>query len=118
MRTIDADAVHQLLKKRIACLKERNKYAEVIDLRQAYSDEERIDENLRIRQGIETIPTIDAVKVVRCKDCKHRPQKYPSGFVDGDCRCPCICDDYFYSWYPDDNWFCPEGERREDNAIN
>lgn len=53
-------------------------------------------------------------EVVKCKDCKHRPQKYPSGFVDGDGPCPCICDDCFYSWYPDDNWFCADGERGED----
>jgi hypothetical protein len=60
------------------------------------------------------LPTGDLVEVVRCKDCKHRPQKDPSGFVDGDGRCPCICDDYFYSWYPDDNWFCADGEMMEE----
>ena len=60
-------------------------------------------------------------KIVRCKDCKHRPVKpddYETGFdlefPDG--KCPCQCDDGYYSWYPNDNWFCANGERRTDNA--
>ena len=55
--------------------------------------------------------------VVRCKDCKHRPVKpddYETGFdlefPNG--KCPCQCDDGYYSWYPNDNWFCADGERR------
>jgi hypothetical protein len=61
----------------------------------------------------------DMVMVVRCKECKHRPQK-PADY-DEDCRnlifpdnkCPCYCeDDEYYSWYPGDNWFCPKGELR------
>lgn len=57
--------------------------------------------------------------VVRCKDCKHRPKKpdwetYEDGgdieFPDGKCPCQCSSDRY-YSWYPDDDWFCADGER-------
>lgn len=55
--------------------------------------------------------------LVRCKDCKHRPIKpddYENGFdlefPDG--KCPCQCDDGWYSWYPKDDWFCADGERR------
>jgi hypothetical protein len=62
--------------------------------------------------------TVDAVPVVRCKDCKHRPTK-PGKYADGfdlafpDEACPCYCgDDPFYSWYPSDDWFCPKGERK------
>ena len=59
--------------------------------------------------------------VVRCKDCKHRPKKpdwetYEDGadieFPDGKCPCQCSSDRY-YSWYPDDDWYCAEGERAE-----
>ena len=41
-------------------------------------------------------PTIDAVPVVRCKDCKHR-------FEDSWCE---YVDD-------DDNFYCARGERKE-----
>lgn len=57
--------------------------------------------------------------VVRCKDCKHRPIK-PKDIENGfdlkfpDGKCPCQCDDGWYSWYPSDDWFCPDGERRTD----
>lgn len=65
--------------------------------------------------------TADAIKngklvwVVRCKDCKHRPTKDIVGlldFPDNDV-CPCQnSDDSWYSWYPADNWFCANGERK------
>lgn len=59
-------------------------------------------------------------ELVRCKDCKHRPKKpdwetYEDGgdieFPDGKCPCQCSSDRY-YSWYPDDDWFCADGERK------
>jgi hypothetical protein len=66
-------------------------------------------------------PTIDAVQVVRCKDCKHRPKRLEEGkgegfnleFPDDNFKCPCHCDDGWYNWMPDDNWFCGDGERKE-----
>ena len=45
---------------------------------------------------IEQAPTVDAVPVVRCKDCKHR-------FEDSWCE---YVDD-------DDNFYCARGERKE-----
>ena len=57
--------------------------------------------------------TVDAVPV-RCKDCKHRPTgtnrddlEFPAD------KCPCKCEDYWYSWKPLDNWFCGNGELDE-----
>ena len=63
------------------------------------------------------------VDVVRCKDCKYRPTQteppktygFSIEFPKGS-RCPCECDDGFYSWYPNDNWFCADGERRTDDG--
>ena len=58
-------------------------------------------------------------ELVRCKDCKHRPKqtKPPKThgcsivFPEGS-RCPCQCeDDEYCSWYPSDDWFCPNGEK-------
>lgn len=57
---------------------------------------------------------------IHCKDCKHRPKEpnfetYESGFdlefPEGS-KCPCRCGgDEWYSWYPEDDWFCANGER-------
>lgn len=64
-------------------------------------------------------PSIDAVPVIRCKDCKHRPKRLEEGKGEGfnlefpDYKCPCQCDDGWYNWMPDDNWFCGYAERKE-----
>lgn len=64
----------------------------------------------------------DVVEIVRCKDCKHKPRiidvfhaSYGDVPVLESDKCPCVNkDDYFYSHMPDDDWFCGNGERRED----
>lgn len=73
---------------------------------------------------LESVPTVDAVAVVRCKDCKYKPswregvkEEFRDGFelIFPDWRdnpCPCQCDDGFYAHMPDDNWFCAFGERK------
>lgn len=53
------------------------------------------------------LPTIDAVPVVRCRDCKHRENR------EWDSPCPCVCADSWYSWMPEDDWFCANGKERE-----
>ncbi len=58
-------------------------------------------------------------ELTRCKDCKHRPTvtgEYENGLdVEfPDWKCPCRCDDGWYNWIPDDNWFCGNGERKEE----
>ena len=73
------------------------------------------------KHQIDTAPTIDAVSVVRCKDCKHRPIKEDAngenyGFnliepTEGDERCPCLVSDGWYSWMPQDDFYCGFGER-------
>lgn len=45
---------------------------------------------------IEAAPTVDAVEVVRCKDCKHRHSDSWCEYVDDD-----------------DNFYCARGERKE-----
>ena len=62
-------------------------------------------------------------ELVRCKDCKHKPKPfyyknalgildmYPD-FPEGS-KCPCQCtNDTYYSWIPDDDWFCADGEAK------
>ena len=59
-------------------------------------------------------PTIDAVPVVRCRECKHRYTE----------NCPMYFHDFYwlegYGEYVDDDtdhteddYFCPKGERKE-----
>lgn len=50
-------------------------------------------------------PTIDAVPVVRCKDCKYFLE-------DGDCFCENI-EQYEHEKSVSPDWFCADGERRE-----
>ena len=60
-------------------------------------------------------------EIVRCKDCKHRPEKVMHGYkgtargwylLFPDEECPCEnFDDEWYSYMPKDDWFCPNGER-------
>ena len=54
-----------------------------------------------IEQAIDESPTIDAVPVVRCKDCKHRDPE--------DKKCDCGHD---IEWQlpRQDDWFCADAE--------
>ena len=63
---------------------------------------------------LNNVPAADAISVVRCKDCKHRPTGEDRDDLEfPDDKCPCKCEDYWYSWKPSDNWFCGNGERKD-----
>ena len=58
-----------------------------------------------VKFDIEEMPTIDAVTVVRCKDCIRR--------YDTD-ECPmCFLSEGKYYDYTNENGFCDRGERKE-----
>lgn len=73
----------------------------------------------RITEWKKPCPLID---IVTCGECKHRPIKDdPDGAdygfnivapTDGDDLCPCLVEDGWYSWMPEDNFYCGRGERR------
>ena len=55
-------------------------------------------------------PAIDAVEVVRCKDCKWYERRYPWNNASMECS---------YLEAPmDDNDYCSWGERREDGKTD
>ena len=76
---------------------------------------------MEVMRKVEKAPAVDAVEVVRCRDCKHG-----------------IWDDYEAMWqcvesadydpelsmyhgfiiYEDADFYCNRGERREDDAID
>lgn len=58
------------------------------------------------RSKIENAPTVDAVEVVRCKDCKHWREN--TLWCDMNSR----DRETWHNWYEDD--FCSYGERRTD----
>lgn len=52
---------------------------------------------------VKDAPTIDAVEVVRCKDCVYRDQAF---------RCIAL----YYGFNPHDDWFCANGKK--DAEVN
>ena len=65
------------------------------------------DKLLFADNALKNIPSVDAVEVVRCEDCKH---------FDGEC-----CDRYAdetlgYSHSTQPNFFCAVGERKTDDS--
>lgn len=53
---------------------------------------------------IEQAPTIDAVPVVRCKDCEY--------YENGECVNPYIWMSDGAHFWPDEDFYCANGERR------
>ena len=56
---------------------------------------------------IKTAPTVDAVPVVRCRECKH----YATADFDGNILCGCTLHSAMVDITPDS--FCSYGERKE-----
>lgn len=92
MRLIDADAVI-----------EKEERSEL----DRYIDGERCYQMVVPSWAIIEAPTIDAVSVVRCKDCKHKYQEpWNNGVaVEGECE-------IWHNATLDDD-FCSYGERKE-----
>ena len=59
-------------------------------------DRVHIGEPGKARKLMENAPTVDAVPVVRCRDCKHRYSDSWCEYVDDD-----------------DNFYCARGERKD-----
>ena len=60
-----------------------------------------------VQKVIDQAPTVDAVEVVRCKECKHRFQFDKTDYLyDGGWYCPET------GWNVTDTDFCSRGERK------
>jgi len=65
-----------------------------------------------IKRVIDDAPTIDAVEVVRCKDCRYGHMTY-----SGTCK---YCDIWFEdgeALYLDGGFYCGFGKRREESEA-
>ena len=106
MRLIDADALKEKLQAHHDFFV--NAWGGFSNLPQ--NDKARVDEITSCIVDVVNAPTVDAVEVVRCKDCKYQCTE----------SCPTYYEDrmtYRDSWSLDgDNDFCSYGERRTDNA--
>ena len=69
---------------------------------------------LILAETVDKAPTIDAVEVVRCRECKHRYTE----------NCPMYFHDFYWlegygedvdddTDHTEDDYFCPKGERKE-----
>ena len=93
MRLIDADALKKALEEQI------ESYEEIDWETGAYHDV--------IVNFIGEAPTIDAVPVVRCKDCRfYNTTGCQTGF--GWCESPVVSTGVY------DEWYCADGERKDD----
>ena len=74
-----------------------------------------------VEEMIEYAPAVDAVSVVRCKDCKYRivNEHYgEKGYMALKAICKEDTGDPFQLGRnaEDDDWYCADGERRDENA--
>lgn len=106
MRLIDADALPKLLdaeyKQTMKLIWEGEKHLD--NLAEGFTEASHIAKYIA--------PTVDAVEVVRCKDCKHcrelnRKDRIEEAYADGVLWCTNQSDGV----WPDD--FCSYGERKE-----
>ena len=58
-------------------------------------------------------PTVDAVEVVRCEECKHSYHTLV-GNSESDYRVICACSE-LDDREVDPDWYCADGERREED---
>lgn len=85
MRLIDADALPRLM--------------QIFE-----ANGKRREQEVVLAKIIDNAPTIDAVPVVRCKDCKWWTKQEKS--IQGRCA--------LTGTYPTGGWYCGNGERRDD----
>lgn len=93
MRLIDADALKPLLRE--YCVDDDEVVMKWYDI-------------MGVDEVIDRAPTIDAVPVVRCKDCVYRV------IMRDPLRKPMDCYGCEVMHYNEDDWFCSFGERRDD----
>ena len=93
MRLIDADRLKKVMSETIMFIMQNPKMdSQEAHVRAAF---------VTFGKMLHNAPTIDAVPVVRCKDCRWR-----TGFEMDDAWHP--CDEVAVN----NNWFCADGERR------
>ena len=106
-RLIDADAYAAEMKTR------QDACRELIYAAEAECNEEMYDRNsakfgvfVEAKLTLDAMPTIDAVPVVWCRECKYC---YAEGFVN----VRNVCEKHYDFGNVDDDWFCADGKRKD-----
>lgn len=60
-------------------------------------------------EDMEAVVSVPSIDIVRCKECKYRDPE--------DKKCDCG-HDIIWQLPRNDNWFCADGERRNDADTN
>jgi len=120
MRLIDADALAKDLEYDIEI---DNRALDCMDLVGVERDHIQRDKDCKqnCMQYLTCAPTIDAVPVVRCGECKYRivNKNYgKKGYLNIKAMCELDTGDLFAlgRCAEDDNWFCADGERKDGDA--
>lgn len=101
MRLIDANALNELLEHHEKTLLYNAKHGNSNKSRDFIMGVE--DGYYRVQSDLKWIPTVDAVEVVRCRDCECW---YPEEDDEyGHCR--------KHDFWSPGNWYCADPERRE-----
>ena len=109
MRLIDADAYAAEMKTRQdACLELMNAAREMDNEKMYGQKSAAFSVFVEAKLTLDAMPTVDAVPVVRCCECKHR-------YVDGDNVRYNVCE-LNHNKVQSDDWFCADGERK-DGAV-
>jgi hypothetical protein len=70
-----------------------------------------------IEQYLELEPAVDAVPVIRCRDCKHgEPTK--NARDEAVIKCKEICWLCRLPRLMEPDWYCADGERRDNNGTD
>ena len=70
------------------------------------------------KEDVAELPTVDAVEVVRCKDCTYWIDEDGTRTKDGITYARCNAHNHYvegrhWGWCPSENDFCSFGERRK-----
>ena len=104
LKLIDYDEVRKLFDE------EFKRVRQLIDAGETHLD--NLAEGFHQADGvIWKLPTVDAVEVVRCENCRDCEMCYPEKQLDREATQAWICKRYKRFTKPDD--FCSYGERRE-----
>lgn len=83
-----------------------NQMLKNIELLARHEDTFRRSVILGVAQTIRNAPTIDAIEIVRCKDCKYWEKQKDS--AKGCCL--------LSGNYPTGGWYCADGKRRDEGG--
>ena len=81
-----------------------------VDMKTAFREWFDNEDFRTINEMIDDVPTVDAVEVVRCKDCKYKSEKIHA------CTNVKFRGERIHIWVePDD--FCSYGERKDNDGL-